>query len=159
MIEGEKTFEERLIVLKRVAKTVTGGKRLRLKAVSVVGDKVSRVGVGAGKALEVRDAMRKSIEEAKKNLIEVKHTNNTIPHTVWGKCSASKVMIKPASPGTGIIACEPVRAVLELGGVKDALTKSFGSRNPENTAKAAISALLKLRTKEEIEKMRGVPIY
>ncbi len=152
----ELELEERTLDIKRVAKTVKGGRKLRLSACSAVGDLKSRVGIGFGKAQEVMVAARKARERAGKNLIEVKHNGNTIPHRVLGKCGGAKILIRPASSGTGIIACDTVRNILELGGVRDALTKSLGSNNTRNLAKATIDALLKLRTHEEVIKLRGV---
>lgn len=152
----ELELEERTLNIKRVAKTTKGGKQLRLLVCSAVGDLQSRVGVGFGKAAEVMDAIRKAQERAKKNMIEVKHRGDTIPHRVMGKCGGVKILIRPAAPGTGIIACDTTRNILELGGIKDALTKSFGSSNPGNLAKATIDALSKLRTREEVAKLRGI---
>ncbi|MDI6840065.1 MAG: 30S ribosomal protein S5 [bacterium] len=152
----ELEVEERTINIKRVAKTLKGGRSIRLLVCSAVGDSFSRVGIGFGKAQEVMEAVRKAKERAKKNMIEVKHRGNTIPHIVSGKCGGAKILIRPASPGTGIIACDPVRIILELGGIKDALTKSLGSSNAGNLAKATINALSKLRTQEEVSKLRGV---
>ena len=151
----ELELEERVVFINRVAKVVRGGKRLRFSATCVVGDLHSRVGVGSGKASEVSEAVRKASERAKKSLIEVKKRNGTIPHDVIGKCGASKILLKPASPGTGVIACDPVRDVLTLGGIKDILTKSLGSNNTRNLVYATIDALTKLRTKEEVLKLRS----
>ena len=154
----ESEFEERTLNIKRVAKTVKGGRKLRLSACSAVGDLKSCVGIGFGKAKEIVEAIRKAKERAEKNMIQVKHRGNTIPHRVMGKCSGAKILIRPASSGTGIIACDTVRNILELGGVRDALTKSLGSNNTGNLAKATIDALSKLRTHEEVAKLRGVQI-
>lgn len=151
-------FEERTINIKRIAKATKGGRNIRLLVCSAVGDLDKHVGVGFGKALEVVEAVRKAHLRAKKNMIEVKHRGSTIPHRVIGKCGGAKILIKPASSGTGLIACDTVRNILELGGVKDALTKSLGSNNPANLAKATIDALSKLRTREEVAKLRGVGI-
>jgi len=152
----ELELEERTISIKRVSKVLKGGRDMKLLICSAVGDLNSRVGIGFGKAKEIVEAVRKAKERAKKNMIEVKHYKNTIPHLVFGKCGGAKILIRPASPGTGIIACDSVGSILELGGVKDALTKSLGSSNTGNLAKATIDALSKLRTKEEVFKLRGV---
>ncbi len=149
-------FAERTLSIKRVAKTTKGGKQMRLLVCSAVGDLQSRVGIGLGKSAEVATGVRKAQEQAKKNMVEVKHHRNTIPHIVTGKCGGARILIRPASPGTGIIACDTVRNILELGGIKDALTKSFGSSNADNLAKATMDALSKLRTREEVFKLRGV---
>ncbi|MCK4352900.1 30S ribosomal protein S5 [candidate division WOR-3 bacterium] len=152
----ETEFEERTINIKRVAKTVKGGKRMRLSVCCAVGDSISKVGIGFGKAKEIVEALRKAKERAQKTMVEIKHRGRTIPHRVLGKCGGAKILIRPASPGTGIIACNTVRVILELGGIKDALTKCFGSTNPMNLSKATINALLQLRTREEIAKLRGL---
>lgn len=154
MDERNLGLENRTIEIKRVAKTTKGGKMMRLSACSAVGDMKSKVGIGFGKSQEVASAVKKSQNRAGKNMIEVKLRDNTIPHRVLGKCGAAKVLIRPAVPGTGIIACETVRTILELGGVKDALTKSLGSTNRSNIAKATINALSQLRTFKEVAKMR-----
>ena len=156
MEERTSEFANKTVQIKRVSKTTKGGKLMRLAACSVVGDMKSKVGVGFGKSQEVASAVKKSQNKAMKNMIEIKLRENTIPHRVMGKCGASKVFIRPAVPGTGIIACETVRNILELGGVKDALTKTFGSNNRGNVAKATINALSQLRTLKEIAKMRGL---
>jgi small subunit ribosomal protein S5 len=155
-MEEELELEERTLSIKRVAKTTKGGRKLRLLACSAVGDLNSQVGVGTGKAQEVTEAVRKANERARKNMIKVKQRGTTIPHQVFGKCGGAKILIRPAAPGTGIIACDIVRNILELGGIKDALTKAFGSHNPNNLAKATIEALSKLRTHEEVFKLRGI---
>lgn len=151
-------FIERIIEIKRVSKVTKGGKRLRISAVAVVGDGKSMVGVGHEKAVEVAQAVRKAIERAKKEMVKISIKERTIPHEVSGEYAASKVLLKPASPGTGIIACRQVRAVLDALELKDVLTKSFGSRNPINLARATIKALQQLRTLEEIAKTRNKPI-
>ncbi|MCD6364027.1 MAG: 30S ribosomal protein S5 [Synergistetes bacterium] len=149
-------FKERVVSINRVCKVVKGGKRYKFSALVVVGDGEKYVGVGMGKAKEVPEAIRKGIEDAKKNVIEIKKVGNTIPHAVMGEYGAAKVFMRPAAPGTGVIAGGAVRAVLELGGIKDILTKSIGgTNNPINVAKAAIDALLKLRTVEDVERLRG----
>ncbi|MBI4722668.1 MAG: 30S ribosomal protein S5 [Candidatus Stahlbacteria bacterium] len=149
-------FEERTLGIKRVAKTTKGGKQMRLLVCSAVGDSISRVGIGVGKSAEIANSSKKAQEQAKKNMVEVKHHKNTIPHIVMGKCGGARILIRPASPGTGIIACDTVRNILELCGIKDALTKSFGSSSADNLAKATMSALSKLRTREEVFKLRGI---
>ncbi len=155
------SFEEvevRQLALRRVSKTVTGGRRMRISALCAVGDGQNWVGVGLGKAAEPPDAIQKAAKQAYKDMIFVKKHGTTIPHEVWAKFGAVKVMLKPASPGTGIIACDPVRNILELGGIRDILTKVYGSRNVINTAYAVIKALKMLRTKEEVERLRGVSL-
>jgi small subunit ribosomal protein S5 len=150
----ELEIEERTLNIKRVAKTTKGGKKMRLLVCSAAGDLNSRVGIGFGKARQIVDGIRKSQERARRNMIEVKHRGDTIPHRVIGKCSGARILIRPAVPGTGIIACDTVRNILELSGIKDALTKSLGSNNPGNLSKATIDALLRLRTREEVLKLR-----
>jgi small subunit ribosomal protein S5 len=149
-------LEKRTISIKRVTKTTKGGKRLRFQSCCAVGDCQSRVGVGLGKAQEVASAVNKAEIRGEKNMIEVKQREGTIPHSVYGKCGASKIFMRPASPGTGIIACGSARAILELGGIRNVLTKAFGSHNSVNLAKATIDALLKLRTSEEVATLRGI---
>ncbi len=148
---------ERVINIKRVSKVVKGGKRMKISAAVVVGDGKGMVGVGHGKAAEVAIAVRKASERAKKELVQISLRGHTIPHTATGKYGASKVIIKPASDGTGLVACPQVRAVLEACGVKDALTKSLSSHNPYNLAVATIRALASLRTLEEMAAVRNKP--
>jgi small subunit ribosomal protein S5 len=151
------TLEEIVITIKRCAKVTAGGKKLSFFALVVVGNRNGYVGFGQGKANEVPFAVQKAIAKAKNNLIKVKLAKNgTIPHTVEGKFDASKILIKPAGPGTGIIAGDTVRAVLELAGIKNALSKAQNSTNPINLIKATFIALSKLRTKSEIMALRGV---
>lgn len=146
------SYEEQLIQVRRVAKVTKGGKRLKFRALVVVGDGNGKVGVGLGKASEVPDAIRKAVNRAKKDSIEIPLKGTTIPHEVWGKWGAAKVFLKPAVPGTGIIAGGPVRAILQKAGVKDVLSKSFGSNNQVNVAFATIEALKSLITyKEKME--------
>ncbi|MDI6861036.1 MAG: 30S ribosomal protein S5 [Caldisericia bacterium] len=146
------SYEEQLIQVRRVAKVTKGGKRLKFRALVVVGDGSGKVGVGLGKASEVPDAIRKAVNRAKKDSIEIPLKGTTIPHEVWGKWGAAKVFLKPAVPGTGIIAGGPVRAILQKAGVKDVLSKSFGSNNQVNVAFATIEALKSLITyKEKME--------
>jgi len=157
-VEEEREFEERVVDVNRVAKVVKGGKRFRFSATVVVGDGVSRVGIAFGKAHEVSAAVRKGAERAQRNMKTVKIVNGTIPHSVVSKCGGARILMKPAAPGTGIIACEPVRAVLELSGVRNILTKSLGSTTTKNLVKATFLGLLSVKTKEEIEKIRGVKL-
>ena len=150
-------LEEKLVVLNRVSKTVKGGRIARFAALMGVGDRDGHVGFGLGKASEVPDAIRKGIEDAKKNMITVSLHGNTIPHEILGIYGAGKVILKPAADGTGIIAGGTVRAILELAGVKNIRAKCLRSSNPINVVKATFEGLKELRTIEEVAALRGIP--
>ena len=149
-------LQEKLVVVNRVSKTVKGGRIARFAAIMVVGDGNGHVGVGLGKAAEVPEAIRKGIEDAKKNMIEVSLHGNTIPHDVLGEYGAGSVLLRPASEGTGIIAGKTVRAIVELAGIKNIRAKSLRSNNPTNVVKATFEGLKMLRTVEEVAKTRGI---
>ena len=152
-------LEERVVQINRVAKVVKGGRRFSFSAVVVVGDGAGTVGAGLGKAGEVPEAIRKGVEDAKKNLIRIPMVGTTIPHEIRVEFGASRVMLKPASQGTGVIAGGSVRAVLEAAGVRDILSKTYGSTNPVNVTRATIEALRSLHSAEELSARRGVRLY
>ncbi|MCD6551071.1 30S ribosomal protein S5 [Thermotoga sp.] len=151
-------FEEKIIEIRRTSKVTKGGKNLSFRVVAVVGNKNGKVGLGIGKAREVPEAIRKAISEAKKNVIEVPVINGTIPHEVIGRQDASKVLLKPAAPGTGIIAGGTVRAVVELAGIQNILTKALGSTNPLNLAMATIDGLKELLDPRKVAKLRDITV-
>jgi small subunit ribosomal protein S5 len=151
----EKEFVEKLIKLNRVAKVVKGGRRFSFSALTVVGDKNGRVGYGYGKANDVSEAIRKSVEKAKQNMIVVPRQRNTLPHVIQGRFKSASVLLKPAAPGTGIIAGGPVRAVMEVGGINDVLSKSLGSQNAVNIVKAVFEGLQSLLDPREVARCRG----
>ena len=148
-------LKEKVVHINRVAKVVKGGRNFRFSVLVVVGDENGHVGVGNGKSIEIPEEIRKVIEDAKKNLVKVSIKENTVPHRIEGKFGKGKVLIMPATEGTGVIAGGPVRTVLELAGVKDVRAKSLGSNNPKNMINATLDALSSLRNAEDIAKLRG----
>ena len=151
-------FEERVVTINRVTKVVKGGRRFRFAALVVIGDKNGHVGFGTGKAQEVPDAIKKAVEAAKKNMITVSTVKTTIPHEVTGIYGAGRVILRPASEGTGVIAGGPVRAVVELAGINDILSKSLGSATPINVVRATIEGLKSLETVEQVAARRGITV-
>ncbi len=156
--EQENEFIEHVVKIYRVAKVVKGGRRFSFSAIVVVGDGKGRVGAAMGKASEVPNAIRKAIEKAKRDMFEVPVINTTVPHEVEGRADAAKVLLKPASLGTGIVAGGPVRAVVDAAGYKNILTKSLGSNSATNVVWATLDGLRQLKTAEEIAAMRGLPV-
>lgn len=152
---GAQEYEERVVALNRVSKTVKGGRVMKFSALVVIGDMKGTIGVGQGKAAEVPDAIRKAIEDAKKNLVTISLKGSSIPHEVIGEFGAGRVLLKPAAPGTGVIAGGAVRAVVEVAGIKDIRTKCLRSRNPQNVVNATVEGLKSLRTAEQVAAARG----
>ena len=148
-------YIEKVIATNRVSKTVKGGRVMKFSALMVVGDGKGKVGFGLGKAAEVPEAIRKGIEDAKKNMIQVSLSGSTIPHEVIGEAGAGRVLMKPAAPGTGVIAGGPVRIIMEAAGVKDIRTKCLRSRNPQNVVNATVEGLKSLRSAEQVAAVRG----
>ena len=156
LVVEQNQFEERVVSVNHVTKVVKGGRRYRFSAIVVVGDKNGHVGLGTGKAIEVPDAISKAVEDAKKNLVNVPIINTTIPHEITGIAGAGQVFLRPAPDGTGVIAGGPVRAVVELAGIQNIVSKSLGSSTPINIVRATITGLKALRTVEQVAEIRGL---
>ena len=156
--DRDSEFAETVVHINRVAKVVKGGKNFSFSAVVVAGDGAGRVGYGTGKAREVPPAIQKASEQARKEMIKVALVGGTVPHKIWGRWGATKVLLRPASPGTGVIAGGGVRAVMESAGIQDILTKIVGSRNPFNVVRATFDALHNLMTDEQVRRLRGVDL-
>lgn len=156
--ERDSEFAETVVHINRVAKVVKGGKNFSFSAVVVAGDGAGRVGYGTGKAREVPPAIQKASEQARKEMVKIPLVGGTVPHKIWGRWGATKVLLRPASPGTGVIAGGGVRAVMESAGIQDILTKIVGSRNPFNVVRATFDALHNLMTDEQVRRLRGVDI-
>ena len=155
---GDKVFEEHVVKIYRCAKVVKGGRRFRFAALVIVGDRAGQVGIGYGKANEVPAAVEKAVKKAKKEIVKINLKGNTIPHPVISTYGSTKLVMIPANEGTGVIAGVNLRPLLELAGVKDVLTKCYGSTNPKNLIKAGMLGLMKLRSPEQIARMRGVDL-
>lgn len=155
---AELELKDQVVAIKRVTKVVKGGKNLSFSALVVVGDQHGRVGYGLGKAKEVPAAIRKGVEKAKKSMITIPLRGTTIPHAVLGRFGSGQVVIKPAVEGTGVIAGGPVRAVMESAGIRDVVTKSLGTANPQNVIKATFEGLAQLRSAEQVARLRGISV-